>query len=183
MAPEHESRHEIRDEIARLPVDPDVEVAPRPFPHPWTVVRRNAELLPVIAVGGALGSLARWAVGKGVPHGSASYAWSTFLINVSGALLLGVLMALVLDVWSERQYVRPFLGVGVLGGYTTFSTYLLDERGLVTGGRPGVALAYLFATLVVGFTGTAVGLAGTRGLLDRRRAGVGVTADDEEARR
>jgi CrcB protein len=175
--------HEIRDEIARLPVDSDVEVSPRPLPHPWSLVRRDADLLPVIAVGGALGSLARWAVARGLPHGAAAYAWSTFVVNISGALVLGVLMALVLDVWSERRYLRPFLGVGVLGGYTTFSTYLLDERGLVTGGRPGVALAYLLATLVAGFTATAVGLATTREVLDRRRAGRDVEAPSEEARR
>lgn len=138
--------------------------------HPWTLVRENADLLPLIAVGGALGSLARWGIGAAWPHGPASYAWSTFSINVSGALLLGVLMAVAFDVWSDRRYVRPFLGTGVLGGYTTFSTYLLDERGLITGGRPAVAVAYLLATLVVGFTATAVGLAGTRAVLDRRRA-------------
>lgn len=174
---------QIRDEIARLPVDADVEVSPRPTPHPWTLVRDNADLLPVIAVGGALGSLARWGLGKAMPHGPASYAWSTFLINVSGALLLGVVMALVLDVWTGRRYVRPFLGVGVLGGYTTFSTYLLDERGLVAGGRPGVALAYLLATLVAGFTATALGLAATRGALDRRRAGLDSAAASEEPHR
>lgn len=174
--------HEIRDDIARMPLDSDVEVSPRPLPHPWTLVRRNADLIPVISVGGALGSLARWGVSRGLPHGPSSYAWSTFLTNVTGALLLGILMALVLDVWSERRYVRPFLGVGVLGGYTTFSTYLLDERGLVAGGRPGVALAYLLATLVVGFAATAVGLAGVRAVLDRRRTASAGQAAREEAR-
>lgn len=178
------AHHEIRDEIARLPIDPDVDVAPRPLPHPWTLVRRNADLVPVIAVGGALGSLARWGMSRAVPHGPAAYPWSTFWTNVIGSLLIGVLMALVLDVWSQRRYARPFLGVGVLGGYTTFSTYLLDERGLLTDGRAGVALAYLMATLAAGFVATTVGLVATRELLDRRRpGGDDRAAADEEAMR
>ncbi len=73
-------------------------------------LREHRDLLPVIAVGGALGSLARWGVGKALPHAASEFAGRTFLINLSGALLIGLLMAAMLSVWSHTRYIRPFLG-------------------------------------------------------------------------
>ena len=67
-----------------------------------------------------------------------------------GSFLLGVLMVFVLDVWPPHRYVRPFLGVGVLGGYTTFSTYMLDTRACWRRGA-GDAFSYLFGTLLAGW--------------------------------
>ncbi|MFC7584663.1 fluoride efflux transporter FluC [Nonomuraea antimicrobica] len=67
---------------------------------------------------------------------------------MSGCLLIGVLMTLIDQVWTGRRLLRPFWGVGVLGGYTTFSTYVLDIHTALRAGAPGVALAYLAATLV-----------------------------------
>ena len=67
------------------------------------------------------------------------------VINVSGCALIGVLMVLVENVWTGRRLLRPFLGVGVLGGYTTFSTYVLDVNQAVGAGSPGIALLYLAA--------------------------------------
>ena len=71
------------------------------------------------------------------------FPWATFIENVSGGFLLGVLMVFLLDVWLPHRYLRPFLGVGVLGGYTTFSTYMLESRDLLAGGRAATAFAYL----------------------------------------
>jgi CrcB protein len=91
--------------------------------------------------------------------------------NVTGGFLLGLLMALALDVLPPSRYLRPFVGVGLLGGYTTFSTYALDIRNLVADGRTTLAAAYLVGTLVVGlaavWAGTATGRAAT--LLGRRQ--------------
>lgn len=167
-----------RSRDRRQPVDPDVEVAPRPLPHPWHLVRQNLDLLPAIAAGGSLGSLARWGVGTALPHSASQFAWSTFLINASGSLLLGLLMAFALDLWSHHRYTRPFLGVGVLGGYTTFSTYLLDTRGVFAAGHPGIAFAYLLGTVAAGVVAVWAGLA-----LGRSVAGVlSGRADAESAR-
>jgi fluoride exporter len=155
------------------PVDPDVEIPPGtavPVPHPWSLIRVNADLLPVIAAGGALGSLARWGLGRALPHAAGSFAWSTFLTNASGALLLGVLMALMLEVWSHTRYVRPFVGVGILGGYTTFSTYVLDARNQAAAGHLPVAAAYVVATLLLGILAVVAGLETTRWALRRRGA-------------
>ena len=64
-----------------------------------------------------------------------------------GSLLIGILMVLVVEVWEAHPLVRPFLGVGIFGGFTTFSTYVVDVQRLVDAGAAGTALAYLAATL------------------------------------
>ncbi|CUR60752.1 Protein CrcB homolog 2 [metagenome] len=151
--PEHESVDDST--IARLPVDSDV--------GPEDVAdTSHADVLVVIAAGGALGSLARWAVGEALPAGSHGFPWSTFLENCTGAFALGALMVLVLDVWPTRRYLRPFLGVGVLGGYTTFSTYMFDARGLLAAGHEVTAFAYLAGTLLVGLLAVWLGIVGAR---------------------
>lgn len=121
------------------------------------MLREHGDLLAPIAAGGALGSLARWGLTTALPHGGQSWPWATFLANVSGCLLLGALMAFVLGPWSRTRYLRPFLGVGVLGGYTTFSTYEL-ETYVLGGHAPGVALLYLLASVVSGIGAAWVGL-------------------------
>jgi CrcB protein len=137
------------------------------------VVGRRGDILAVIAAGGAAGSLARWGLTQLLPHPVGTFPWATFTANVSGCLLLGVLMVFVIEVWPPSRYVRPFLGVGVLGGYTTFSTYMLDTRALLVSGRAGLAGEYVFATLAAGLAAVWVGVTGARLLvrLARRRAG------------
>jgi fluoride exporter len=108
---------------------------------PWAV-------LAVISAGGALGSLARYGVALAVPPSRTGFPWATFIVNVTGCLLIGALMVAVTEVWSGRLLVRPFLGVGVLGGYTTFSTYVVDTQRLVNRGAAGTGLLYLVGTLV-----------------------------------
>jgi fluoride exporter len=126
------------------PIDPDVdrhvpaEVAElRPSPVP---------VLAAISAGGALGALARAGVAAAWPHSAAGFAWSTWVVNVTGCLLIGALMVVVTEVVPHRRLVRPFLGVGVLGGYTTFSTHVVDVQRAAAAGAPGTALADLAAT-------------------------------------
>lgn len=128
----------------------------------------NADVLAVIALGGALGSLARWGVGRLILHDTGQLPWSTLVENVAGAFVLGALMVLLLEVWPPSRLVRPFLGVGVLGGFTTFSTYMLDTQDLLRAGRPGAALGYLFATLLLGLVASWAGVALTRGVVEAR---------------
>ncbi|GIM62689.1 hypothetical protein Pve01_78100 [Planomonospora venezuelensis] len=181
--PEHES---VEDSpIAGLPVDPDVgpeDVAPpsRIGGGPG-LVRSHADVLVVIAAGGALGSLGRWAVGEALPAGPNGFPWSTFVENCTGAFVLGALMVFVLDVWPPHRYLRPFLGVGVLGGYTTFSTYMLDARDLLAAGHEGTAFTYLAATLLVGLAAVWIGIVSARatvaGVRRRRRSATDEHAD------
>jgi CrcB protein len=112
---------------------------------------RRRGVLAVISLGGALGSAARWGMAEGIPHEAGSFAWATFITNVSGSFLIGFLMVFVVQVWPPSRYVRPFLAVGVLGGYTTFSTYMLDTRAMLVAGHAESAAAYLVGTLVACF--------------------------------
>ena len=99
-----------------------------------------------------------------LPWSGRSFPWATFVVNVSGALALGVLMVLVLEVWRPHRYVRPFVGIGLLGGWTTFSTYALEARDLLAVGRPATALAYVAGSLVVGLLAVWLGMLAARRL-------------------
>ena len=122
--------------------------------HLWgkgrgAVVSR-CDILLVIAVGGVLGSLCRWGVGLALPRPPKGFPWATFTVNVSGCVLIGILMVFVLDLWPPSRYLRPFLGIGFLGGYTTFSAYMLDTTALLTEGQRVTAALYLFGSLAAG---------------------------------
>ena len=112
------------------------------------VARSQAPVLAVIAVGGGFGALARYGLALALPTHPGQFPWGTFVANVTGCFLIGVLMVLITEVWSAHRLVRPFLGVGFLGGYTTFSTYAVETRGLLAPGDVPVAFAYLGGTLV-----------------------------------
>ena len=151
--------------IHQLPTDSDVDLHSE---------RQRAELsrapwatLAAISIGGAAGSLARYGLAVAVPAGPHGFPWATFAVNVSGALLIGVLMVLVIDVFETHPLVRPFLGVGVLGGFTTFSTYAVEIQRLVNAGSAGTALAYLAATLLAALGAVATGLTATRSVVRR----------------
>jgi CrcB protein len=129
---------------------------------PWAV-------LSVISAGGALGAAARYGLDQAFPTGPGGFPWAIFWVNVSGCLLIGVLMVLVVEIWAGRPLVRPFLGVGVLGGFTTFSTYTVDIQRLVDAGAPGTGLLYLAGTLVAALAATWVGLSVARWTIARTR--------------
>lgn len=129
---------------------------------------RPATVLGAIAAGGVLGALARAGLQAAFPHQPVTFPWSTFGVNVTGCLLIGVLMALLGGARTARPLVRPFLGVGVLGGFTTFSAYVVDVQRAVAAGAAGTALAYLAATTVGALVAVWVGDATAGALLDRR---------------
>jgi CrcB protein len=145
---------EHHDPYPDLPVDPDVTASEAGRP----ALPAGRDVLGVIAVGGSLGSLARWGLADAFPHPTDHLAWGTILANIAGSFLIGVLMVLVTERWPDRRLVRPFLGVGVLGGFTTFSTYELDTRDLLAAARPGLAAAYLFGTLALGLLAVIAGI-------------------------
>jgi len=121
--------------------------------------RHRRRILAVIALGGVVGTLARNGLAQALPTAYGHLPWSTFLVNVSGSLLLGLFMVLLEAALAPSRYLRPFLGVGVLGGYTTFSTYTSDVRALLAGGHAPVALAYLFGTVAACLLATLAGIA------------------------
>ena len=109
--------------------------------------RVEADLLVLIAAGGALGAVLRHAVDTWVPTESGGFPWGTFAINVVGAFGLGLLHAYVPAHPRVPRRVRAVLGAGLLGGFTTFSAYAVQTRTLLAGGHDGLALGYLLGTL------------------------------------
>lgn len=152
-------------------VDPDVDL------HDPAQRRELADrpvvVLAAISAGGVLGALGRYGVSELLPHEPGMWAWGTLLVNASGCLLIGVLMVFVTERSSASSLVRPFLGVGVLGGYTTFSTTMVEVQQLVAAGAARTGLAYLALTVVTALAAVTVGWGVARGLLraTRRRQG------------
>lgn len=128
----------------------------------------SADVPLVIAAGGALGAVARYGVSVALPAGDGSFPWATFWTNVAGCLAIGVLMVLVTE-GRPHRLARPFVGVGVLGGFTTFSTYSVDAVRLVESGSAGTALVYTFGTLAAALVAVEVGMAMTRWVSRARR--------------
>ncbi|MBK1788792.1 fluoride efflux transporter FluC [Prauserella cavernicola] len=126
------------------------------------------DVLLAVAAGGALGSLARYGLAVALPHPPGGFAVATLLANVAGCLLIGVLMAVLLRARRPHRLLRPFFGVGMLGGFTTFSTYVLDAVESVQLGRPAIALLYATISVLVSLAAVAAGWSAAHALLRRR---------------
>ncbi|CAO5187454.1 Fluoride-specific ion channel FluC 2 [Frankia sp. AiPs1] len=127
-------------------VDPDVDLH---VPAQRRELRRAPVLLlSVVSLGGVLGACARYGATLLWPTAPGAFPWTIWTINVIGCAAISVLMVLIVERRTAHPLVRPFLGTGVLGGFTTFSTYAVDAQRLVDGGRAGLALAYLTLTVI-----------------------------------
>ncbi|MEV1113075.1 CrcB family protein, partial [Micromonospora sp. NPDC049751] len=112
--------------------DPDVDL--RVPADRGELTAHPAAIIAAIAAGGVLGALGRAGLQHLAPHASTGFPWATFAVNTSGCLLIGVLMAVLGHLGGGHPLARPFLGVGILGGFTTFSTYAVDiQQALVAG--------------------------------------------------
>jgi CrcB protein len=110
--------------------------------------------LCAVALGGAGGAVARWGLGELTRDGD-GFPWTTFAINVSGSLLLAVVLAL--PVVRRRPVLLAGLGPGVLGGYTTLSTWSEQTRVLLADGQVATASAYVVATVSACLAAVALG--------------------------
>ena len=133
----------------------DVVVRPPRAPAP---LAGQGRALAAVAAGGALGALARYGVGLALPHGGGAFPLGTFLINVAGCLLIGALIVVITEWTRAHPLVRPFLVTGILGGFTTFSTYAVDSQQLLAEGRVGTAAAYVAGTLAAAVAATWAGI-------------------------
>ena len=138
--------------------------APRP-----SVWRGQGPVVAVVALGGAIGAVARYAASLWWPAESGGFPWTTFGINVVGCAVIGVFMVVVTEAWAAHRLVRPFFGTGVLGGFTTFSTYAVDIQKLVASGHPRTAPAYLAATLIAALAAVWLAMTATRRVLNWRQ--------------
>ncbi|MGY2001446.1 fluoride efflux transporter CrcB [Blastococcus sp. SYSU DS1024] len=116
------------------------------------------------ALGGALGALGRWGLAEAFPHSPAGLPWATLGVNVTGCLILGALAAVLVARAPGSLWARPFLGVGVLGGFTTYSTFAVEVVRLVEAGAVGTALSYVALSVLGGITAAAAGTLAGRAL-------------------
>ncbi|MFC4112194.1 fluoride efflux transporter FluC [Nonomuraea zeae] len=110
-----------------------------------------------IAVGGAVGALARYLLTEAIPASPVGFPWGTFTVNMLGCLLMGLLTAYLLTA-RPRPFVRPFAVTGYLGGFTTFSHLIDGIYQLGGAGRWGLGVGYALASVVIGWIAVAVGL-------------------------
>jgi CrcB protein len=115
-------------------------------------------VLGVIALGGMVGASARYGVAQLVHPGVGGFPWATLWTNLSGSLILGFVLVLLLERLPPTRYARPFVATGVIGAYTTFSTFAVETDVLVKDGRAVTAALYVLGTLVGGLLAAWVGL-------------------------
>ena len=111
-----------------------------------------------VGVGGGLGALARYDIAGLVQPAGAQFNWGIFIVNITGGLMMGLIVevsALKLNLSPE---LRSFLMVGILGGYTTFSTFSLDSALLLQKGQYGLAAAYMIGSVVLSIAALFAGL-------------------------
>jgi CrcB protein len=119
--------------------------------------RPRLGVLAAVFVGGCAGGALRYAATSAQGSSAVSFPWATFAVNVAGAFMLAVLIALVARVVQSR-YLRPLLGTGFCGGLTTFSSVVVAADRMVAHDRVGLAAAYVAATVVAGLVAAAAGL-------------------------
>jgi CrcB protein len=119
----------------------------------------------VVGLGGAVGGLARLGVAEVLPHAPGTWAWSTFVANASGCAALAGLVVVLAIRFPASHFPRLLLGTGVLGGYTTFSTFSVDVVEMLRAGRGAMAGAYIGVSVVSMLLATVVGLLLARAVL------------------
>ncbi|MER5743020.1 CrcB family protein [Streptomyces sp. NPDC002225] len=134
-----------------------------------TAPNRQGPVVAVVAVGGATGACARYGASLLWPTAATGFPWTTLVVNVVGCAVIGAFMVVISEAWSAHRLVRPFFGTGVLGGFTTFSTYAVDIQRLVDGGRVRAGLGYLGLTLLAALTAVSGAVWATRRVLAWRR--------------
>jgi fluoride exporter len=141
-----------------VPTTPQSTASARPATaHPHRSSGPGVADVAAVAVGGGLGSVARYLLSAAFPAGH-GFPWAIFAVNVSGCFLLGLLMFYLLEVWPPRRFLRPFLAVGILGGYTTFSTYAAGVMTLLTGHAIALADAYALSSVLAALIAVWAGL-------------------------
>jgi CrcB protein len=112
--------------------------------------RSAIDVLAVIAVGGMLGATARYELTRALPARAGHFPWATFWTNCSGSFALGFIGVLLAQRFAQRRRLRLFIATGIIGAYTTMSTFAVETVVLLKDGHSAVALAYVTASVVAG---------------------------------
>ena len=113
----------------------------------------------LVMVGGAVGAALRFALSRAVPVVAGVWPWATFAANVLGSFLMGALAFWLVRKGAQGEQVRLLLGVGVLGGFTTFSAFSLEIGQMIENGQLAMAFGYAIASVLVALTALFAGMA------------------------
>lgn len=114
--------------------------------------------LVYVAIGGAIGAASRYLLSNWIQSRlGATFPWGTFVINVSGSFLIGIVLGLVSGGRLSSE-ARLFLAVGILGGYTTFSTFSYETLQLISNGDLGAILLYTVVQVIAGLAAVYLGI-------------------------
>ncbi|MER7486539.1 fluoride efflux transporter CrcB [Streptomyces sp. NPDC126497] len=138
-------------------------------PRVRAALRARTPVVAAVALGGGAGAVARYAASLWWPAPAHGFPWTILWVNVAGCAVIGVFMVITTEVRTAHPLVRPFFGTGVLGGFTTFSTYAVDVRNLLDGGEAATGLGYLAATPLAALAAVWAAAAATRRVLTGRR--------------
>jgi CrcB protein len=119
-------------------------------------------IVAAVALGGVVGALGRYGLSFAVPAEAGRYPWGTFVINLSGSAVLGFLLVLLVEQFPRGRLARPFVGTGILGAYTTFSTFVVDAVLLVRDHHAGTASVYVLASVIGGLGAVLLGMTTAR---------------------
>lgn len=110
-----------------------------------------------VAIGGAIGSILRYLVSIMVKCSSTGFPWATFIVNILGCLLIGLLYGLTTRFPNTSQHLMLFLTVGLCGGFTTFSTFSKESVQLLQAGDHVACALYIIGSVVLGVIGVIIG--------------------------
>lgn len=128
-------------------------------------------MLGALGCGGVLGAESRYAISLALPTTAGGMPWGTFSINVSGSAALGLVLIVLTERLAHRPLLRTTVATGIIGAYTTFSTFAVEAVLLVRGGHAGAAALYLLLSVVCGLLAAWAGMAAGRLVLRNGRAG------------
>lgn len=130
-------------------------------PAPRRAPYLQPRLLALVGLGGAIGATARWQVSEAFPWTPGDWPWATFTVNVVGSLLLGLLVETMLRSGPDagwRRGVRVGVGTGLLGGFTTYSTFIVETDRLVSTGHVWMGISYAMVSVAVGVVAALAGI-------------------------
>ena len=148
----HDSTH--REPLGPAEAIAEAELASAPADRPVTLPARWTRLVPYVAVsaGAVIGAEARYVVGAQVAaRWPGAFPWGTLLINLTGSLVLGIFITLITGRFREPPFVRLLLATGLLGAYTTFSTFSVETVTLAQHGHAVLAVTYVIVSLLGGY--------------------------------
>lgn len=160
------SMRDQNGDLTDLPVDPDAGSALRDPVH-RVLFHGRWDVVAVVAAGGALGSVGRYGIDQLAPADPGQFPTATLIINLTGSFVLGLALVLLIERLPPSRYARAFLAVGVIGSFTTFSSFVVAVAQLASEHHISTAALYLAASVLGGLAVAQLGIACGRAVPDR----------------